>query len=378
MAKRTKKSRWSYAAGERGRNRVLAFEHESGLLMLQFKKQGRRKRISLGHRERERAKRQAEEAAARLGRAETLRPEELTLGELFDMYVRERTPDKALTTQKHDRAAARLFIKAFGAAARPRALHRGDWDRFTRERTSGKAGTRKVGPRTVARDLKWILAVFNWATQTGDGKGGVLLERNPFKGFPIPREESPRRETLTQERYQAMLGVAEEVDWRFAVALVLARETGHRIGAVRCLRWSDVDLCSAEVCWRGEHDKIGLEHHTPLSPEALSALERARKANPAVGDAWVLPAPRAPSQPVRKDLMTSWWKRAERLADLEPVRWLGWHSLRRMFANERKNVSLRLLSDLGGWKEPSTIVKCYQRSSMDEMRAALNAPRKTG
>ena len=34
---------------------------------------------------------------------------------------------------------------------------------------------------------------------------------------------------MTPERYEAMLAVAEGVDWRFRVALVLAHETGHRI-----------------------------------------------------------------------------------------------------------------------------------------------------
>lgn len=33
---RTKKKRWSYSTGERGRNRVWVFEHSSGLLILEF------------------------------------------------------------------------------------------------------------------------------------------------------------------------------------------------------------------------------------------------------------------------------------------------------------------------------------------------------
>ena len=71
--------------------------------------------------------------------------------------------------------------------------------------------------------------------------------------------------------------------------------------------------------------------------------------------------------------MASWWKRAERLASLEPIKWLGWHSHRRLFANERKDVPLRLSSDLGGWKDHDTFLKCYQRSSMDELRTALES-----
>jgi hypothetical protein len=44
--------RWSYSTGERGRNRVRAFEHpKSGTLFLEFAEGRQRKRIALGHRD---------------------------------------------------------------------------------------------------------------------------------------------------------------------------------------------------------------------------------------------------------------------------------------------------------------------------------------
>jgi len=79
------KLHWSYLAGEKGRNRVRAFEHASGVLMLEFyehrpgQSQPKRVRLSLGHRDQDKAKQQADEATAKLGRMEALKPEELTL-----------------------------------------------------------------------------------------------------------------------------------------------------------------------------------------------------------------------------------------------------------------------------------------------------------
>ena len=58
---RTKKKRWSYSTGERGENRVRAFEHSYGILKLEFYDGGKRTRISLGHRDREKARQQATE-----------------------------------------------------------------------------------------------------------------------------------------------------------------------------------------------------------------------------------------------------------------------------------------------------------------------------
>jgi hypothetical protein len=50
---------------------------------------------------------------------------------------------------------------------------------------------------------------------------------------------------------------------------------------------------------------------------------------------------------------------------------MGWHSLRRKFASEMKHTPLRDLCELGGWKDPQTVLKCYQRPDEATMREAL-------
>ena len=88
--------------------------------------------------------------------------------------------------------------------------------------------------------------------------------------------------------------MAVELDWRFRAALVLAHETGHRIGAIRQLRWSDIDLGGGVIRWRGEHEKSGYEHRTPLMPEALAVPKEARAESAGTPGAPVLPAPKDP------------------------------------------------------------------------------------
>jgi integrase len=58
-------------------------------------------------------------------------------------------------------------------------------------------------------------------------------------------------------RDQKLLAGADRVGRDCRFALVLAHETGHRIGAIRLLRWSDVDLERATIRWRAENDRIG-------------------------------------------------------------------------------------------------------------------------
>jgi integrase len=383
------KIHWSYSAGERGRNRVRAYEDaKTGVLHLEFyepvpgEAKPKRKALSLGHRDRERAKQQADELAAKFGRAEQQLSGDITLRELFDIYGREVTPQKSERSQRHDHGAAEMFLRFFGRERKALSLSRRDWDAFIKERGAGrirpahKQEANRVGPRTIARDLLWLRAVLNWATTAGDGKGSYLLERNPLKGFPIPREESPNRPIMTPERYEAMLEVAEGVDWRFYVALVLAHETGHRIKAIRHLRWGDVDLENEWLTWRGDEDKIGHEHRTPLTPAAIRALLMAREHDPGIGEAWVMPSPKHPDEPCSPTLMRSYWHQAEKAAGLERVPRLGWHGLRRMFATDLKHVPLKDLCALGGWKTHQTIVSCYQQEDEHTMRRALESRRR--
>lgn len=76
-------------------------------------------------------------------------------------------------------------------------------------------------------------------------------------------------------------------------------------------------------------------------------------------------------RPVSRHLMRDWWQYGEALAKVPHVPGLGWHSLRRKFATELKHVPLKDLCYLGGWKEPQTVLKCYQRPDAATMREAL-------
>ena len=65
------------------------------------------------------------------------------------------------------------------------------------------------------------------------------------------------------------------------------------------------------------------------------------------------------------------WRKAERLAGLEPKRGRGWHSLRRKFASDLMGLPLKVLCELGGWKEAKTVLRCYQQPDEVQLRAAI-------
>ena len=379
MMARTKRDRRSYSAGEWGRNRVRVFaDPKTGLYQIEWRENGRRLTRSLKHRDWVKAKRQADEAAAGLAVHEPIakaeaEPEPLTLGTLFDIYGEEVTPTKGKTSRLHDRAATAMFLKFFGKDRRPETLSRRDWDRFIRERRAGTVGPsgQPVANRMIQSDLKFLNAVLNWAGKARDEQGRLLLGSNPLRGLKTPKEKNPTRIVLSDDEYEAMLGVSRRVDWRFHVALVLAHETGHRIGAIRQLRWHDIDFEGREVRWRAEHEKTGYEHVTPLTDDAVAALEEARRKNPATENAPVLPSPSDAVRCLCSVRAFRWWKKAQTLAGLEPKPWRGWHSLRRKFASDLMDTPLKVLCELGGWKDAQTVLRCYQRPDAGQLRTAL-------
>jgi len=299
------------------------------------------------------------------------------LERLFEIYGEEVTPTKGERSQNSDKSALEMFRRFFGKDRRPTTLSQTDWDRFIRARRAGPfwLSGLPVSDRTVERDLRFLLAVLNWAARSRNEAGGLLLDSNPLKGLRVPREKNPTRVVLSQAEYVALLRVSAEVDWRFRVALVLAHETGHRIGAIRQLKWSDVDMGAGVIRWRAEHEKTGFEHRTPVTDEALAALEEARAENRRIGDAPVLPGPRDPARSVGHALVRDWWNRAEALAGLERKRGRGWHSLRRKFASDLMDQPLKVLCELGGWRTAQTVLQCYQRPDEDRLKKALDERR---
>ena len=378
MARTNKKPR-VFSAGRRNRNRVRVFEcPKTGIFQIEWRQAGKPRQRSLKHRDFEKAKDHAEEIAAKLASqpstplADQPKPP-LTLGKLFEMYLEEVTPNKGLERQKHDVRALATFESIFGSDREPRTLSKRDWDKFCRLRAEGSIGPsgKPVSPRAVEYDLRTLLAVLNWAVRSNADDGSPLLERNPWAGLKPPTQKNPNRPVLDRGEYEALLAIADKVDWRFEVALVLAYETGHRIGSIRQLRWRDIDLANLEIVWPAENEKNGHEHVVPITQEAGDALQKARNQNPGIGDAPVFPAPQNASKCVGYYLMRDWWRRAERLAGLERIKGRGWHSLRRRFASDLMDQPLKVVCDVGGWKSHRTVVECYQQPNEERLREAL-------
>lgn len=401
---RRKAKTWSKSIGPYG-SRIRLFEDpNSGIIYAETADPtlgaGYRSR-SLRHRDRKRAVHWAHEQLAKLQRHEQIMLNRVpTLGLVLGLYLRHQTLKKCEAEQKADARRAELWGRFLGNRKDLRRITRHQWDSFVELRRSGAIGARghevkessrrPVRAGTVAADLVFLRSVISWAMtwQTEDGR--YLLSEDVTRGFEIPSDKNPRRPVVTQDRYEKLLAVADQVamvvDWSekrvsrpsyLPQLLVLAYGTGRRIGAICALRYEDLRLDQGphgSIRWPADTDKIGRESIVPISAEVREAINQVLEDRPGIGAAPLFPAPQDPSQPISRALASGWLLQAEDLAGVEKHDGSLWHAYRRGWATARKNLPAPDVAAAGGWTDTSTLRDVYQQADQETMYRVVSQP----
>ncbi len=411
---RGRKKRWSYNAGQRGRNWVRAFEHAGGgtlyLEWLEPEKvidpatgeatviaRRRRKKLQEEDQSRPLAVQKADELAERFANLED-QPEEarVTLARLFDDYHEEVTPRKGEGKQGHDRRARRLWRGYFEMRPKegrrmerhPSTLDRMDWDGFIAARRAGTVpGFGPVADRQVEYDLKYMIAVLNWGTgaKSKDSPQHYLPHGSPWsteirrsQRWGMPRNKTPHRPAMTPEIRAAL--VKHAPSWQFTVALVLERDTRRRNSSIRRLDWSDVDQQAWTIRWRGEFDKDGRDAVTPLLTEEAKDVLRKAPSRGIAGP--VFPSATDASKPTPSRTFQIWLRRAkerllraaqesERAAWKERLRRVGYHAEKRAGVRDPLFRSLppKVQETIAGTRY-ETLRNVYDEVTTDDVREA--------
>jgi integrase len=331
-----------------------------------------------------RAKREAIELSSRLikGHGPT---SQLTVDALFRLFEREVLPGHSPRHRTETERQLELWRTFLGPRFVVSRFGLREWNAFIRQRREGEIDARgqrvhdpkrrkPVGTRSVAKSLKVLRQALRFAASFRVPTGGFLLDSDPTRGLPIPSQANPKRPVADSERFQHLLEVADQVGMYdpdrhrtrsyLRELLILAEGTGRRIGAILALRWSDWEPDARPygvLHWRAEHDKVGRDWATPVTREVQAALERLRKERLALGDGLILAAPGDADRAVTRHAVTSWLRRAEHLAGLEHLPGGAWHAFRRAWASKRKHLSVKDVAYAGGWKDTSTLLRCYQQ-----------------
>jgi integrase len=376
-----KRTIWSKTVGERP-HRIRVYEPFVGSpLYRSVFVNSKENRKSLGHRDRERAVKEAYALLAKvLDNQAVFERDELTLGMLQHLYLSSPAFDaKKVVTQKNDRRNFGRVIQFLGAHRSVMSLDEADVQRYMKKRSSGsdeiqKVSGRLVRARTVQADLDALCIALNWATRQKRPSGRWLLEQNPLRAVRLPKEQNPRRPVISHPTYLALLNVAPSVHPLLPLALIVAEGSGRRLSGWRLLKWGDIDFSTSTILWRAKNDKKGYEQRVPMSQPVREALLKAMNGTIKEADAWVFPSPRDYFKPCDRHLLDSWLRKAYTLAGKEKGQGSLWHALRRKWATERKHHPVSDVAAAGGWRDVGTLIEAYMRTDTVTVKRVVENP----
>ena len=392
------KGLWSRSLGNRG-VRVRLFQKRSGgqfyrAVWIPGRGLDRRCLLTSDRIEADRLGREL--LGALLRNEEVAAPETLTLGILWERYKKECVAflDNSATSRKDAEGHARVLLSFFGEDCDVRGLTEQDQLAFAQKRLAGgivcskDRTTEAVRTRSIEVDLQLLHTMLRWATTVRVRSGRRLLEQNPLAGVKRPREKNPKRPVASWERYQATRRILQDLaeaapsevarfKWlKLELALILAEATGRRLGAIRQLRWDDIDFSRSTIRWRAETDKKGREWIVPIPAAFCEELRSFRIRMGGAFGGLVFPSHSDPTRAVTRDSFGHWLADAEEKAKLPKLDGSLWHAYRRAWATTRKHLPVVDVAAAGGWSDISTLLKCYQHADHDTLLEVMSSPKK--
>lgn len=284
--------------------------------------------------------------------------EEMTVGELFSIYMERHASKKNRTSddmqKMFDRSCKPLHSKKLSAVSA----------QFVEKFYSEVA---KSSPYTANRVIQLMRSVFNrgktWKYFTGD---------NPFVNI-ITFKESPRERFLSDEEAGKLIAaISKTTQHNIADFILLSLFTGARKGNVMSMEYAEVDWSNHLWTIPAEKFKTGKKHVIALGPAEMgiltrrrsAALERQRKTGKI--SPFVFPGEGAKGHVM--DFKRS-WKTLRKQANLEDI---TIHDLRRSLgaAMANANVNVALVKGALGHADIKTTLAHYAHTNK---RAELDA-----
>lgn len=221
---------------------------------------------------------QAEKVAARRRREGAL-----SFGDLGQRFMSDNEARLRPNTRRQWRGILdREVVPALGSLA-PEKVTRGHVRDVVRRIAQDR-------PYMANRTFELVRRIFTWAV------GEDLVPASPCVGLHKPADEKPRERTLSSDEIRAVWA-ALEAENRIGDALRLGFYTGARISEVLGLPFREIDLSAQLWTIAPARSKNGDAHPIPLSPLAVSLLERLKATSGS--EPFVFPSPSLDGGPVR-------------------------------------------------------------------------------
>ncbi len=279
--------------------------------------------------------------------------------EYLERYARTRLSPRSY--EREEGIIRKHFIPFFKGYLK--AITRSKIEAYMAQRLEGGAS-----PTTVAHEFSRLRHMLNWAVGQG------YLKRSPAKGVKPPKPEPGRLRYLTAEELARLMEalepsslmenpynkgdkVSDLVRGYLKPLVILAINTGCRLGELLSLEWKDVNLRERFITL--EHTKNNERRIVPLNQEAYEAI----KGLPRRIDTERL-------FPFTRHQVHGAFYRAVRRAGIKDFRF---HDLRHTFASylAMSGANMRTIQELLGHKDMRMTLR-YSHLSPAHLKEAVN------
>jgi integrase len=161
-----------------------------------------------------------------------------TVRQVYDHYLRYHSLPRG--NDRTDQFVLRAPLGAFGDWP-AKSLTDRDIEFYTRQRMSGKYGTREVKPATVRRELVALQAVLNYGCKKG------LVHKDRF-AFPKPADGAPRQLWIDEGMQEQIVAAMADAPLDVRLFFRLALTYGVRKGAILDLTFGpQIDFISGTI-----------------------------------------------------------------------------------------------------------------------------------
>ena len=162
----------------------------------------------------------------------------ILLQELDEAYRQAFEEQWEVKRKVHHRNVIGRFMKRF---THVRDITHESLGQYVKDRKSPSSRGSTRSNATINRELSELRRILNWALQVD------LIEKNPFLGFKLLKEENHRERILTEEELQRLLSTLKKKEFSdFRPIVLIALYMGMRRGEIMNLKWSDVDKSKQE------------------------------------------------------------------------------------------------------------------------------------
>ncbi len=279
---------------------------------------------------------------------------ELTLGELFDLFIEFRGEHKKASSLAEDKAIWKRYMIGWTGRKLSSIAHS---DLQTLHAKIGKTN----GKYAANRLLSLLSTMFRVAADHGEWK-----KENPCRGVKAFAEKS-RDRFLQPEEIPRFLDAVDGLENRLiADAFRLMLWTGARKGNVLAMQWADIDLTGAT--WRIPDTKANEPQRVHLPETAVAILTKLKES--AKDSPYVFPARTAGAKAgYMRDVTKAW----QTVRDKSEMPGLRIHDLRRSLGSwmAAGGTSLTIIGKTLGHHDPTTTA-IYSRLNIDPVRATVN------